>query len=183
MGPRKYNMLVYNCIVSGSEMLSDAHEAEEMWGGTWLKVKGTYITIGGEEDIDIGGNASAEEEAEGTDDNSAQVVDIINNFSLQPMEYSKKQYMSYIKPFLKKCVMYMKENDRADEVDEFKANVQTAIKEITPSGMSTAATLTSPSSAREPPSCAGTSWRATTVYHTFTTSRTAWRSRSARSAS
>merc|ERR1711998_202411 len=131
MGPRKYNMLVYNCIVSGSELLSDAHDAEELWGGTWLKVKGTYVTIGGEEDIDIGGNASAEEEAEGTDDNSAQVVDIINNFSLQPMEYSKKQYMSYIKPFLKKCVMYMKENDRADEVDEFKANVQTAIKEIT----------------------------------------------------
>merc|ERR1712070_46122 len=119
MGPRKYNMLVYNCIVSGSELLSDAHEAEELWGGTFLKVKGTYITIGGEEDIDIGGNASAEEEAEGTDDNSQQVIDIINNFSLQPMEYSKKQYMSYIKPFLKKCVMYLKENDRADEVDEY----------------------------------------------------------------
>merc|ERR1712031_139394 len=112
MGPRKYNMLVYNCIVSGSEMLSDAHEAEELWGGTWLKVKGTYITVGGEEDIDIGGNASAEEEAEGTDDNSQQVVDIIHNFNLQPMEYSKKQ------------------NDRAGEVDDFKSNVQEAIKEI-----------------------------------------------------
>merc|ERR1711998_600022 len=81
--------------------------------------------------IDTGGNASAEEETEGTDDNSQQVVDIINNFNLQPMEYSKKQYMSYIKPFLKKCVMYLKENDRADEVDSFKTNVQEAIKEIT----------------------------------------------------
>merc|ERR1712070_986548 len=133
MGVLNFNMLVYKCIVSDSEFLTDATDAEEMWGGSFLKCAGRYITIGAEEDIDIGGNASAEagEDDGGVDDNSTQVIDLVHNFNLQPMEYTKKQYMSYIKPFLKTCVMHMKANDRADEVASFKENVQSAIKEIT----------------------------------------------------
>lgn len=41
--------------------------------------------------------------------------------------------MTYAKTFLKKVVMYLKENDRADEVADFKGQVQEALKEITSS--------------------------------------------------
>merc|ERR1719198_211164 len=53
-------MIVYKCIVSDSEILTDATDAEELFGGTILRCVGKYIEIGGEEEIDIGGNASAE---------------------------------------------------------------------------------------------------------------------------
>merc|ERR1711918_337505 len=49
----------------------------------------------------------------------------------EPMEYTKKEYMAYLKVFMKKCVKHMKENDKADEVPEFKTNIQEAIKAIT----------------------------------------------------
>merc|ERR1711959_219895 len=134
MGGSEGNMKVYKCIVTDSEFITDAQteDGEFLWGNTFCKVAGKYITIG-EEDIDIGANASAEgaDADEGVDDNAEQVIDIVHSFRYQEMEYSKKEYMSYIKGFLKKCVKNMKENGKEDEVPDFKANVQEAIKEIT----------------------------------------------------
>merc|ERR1712057_44438 len=99
-------MLVYKCIVTGSEFLTDAQDAEECWDGTFLKVEGKYITVGEEEEIDIGGNASAEgaDADEGVDSNTQQVIDLVHNFRLEPVEYTKKEYLAYCKDFLKKCV-------------------------------------------------------------------------------
>ena len=103
-----------------------------LWGGTVCKVPAKYIEVG-EEDIDIGGNDSAEggDEDAGVDDSKQQVIDLVHNFRYQSMEYSKKEYMTYMKAFCKKCVMYKKEHDMADQVPAFKENVQEALKAIT----------------------------------------------------
>ena len=127
-------MLVYKCIVTDSEIHTDAdnEEAEFIWGGTFKKVAGAYKTVGDEDFQLAGANASAED---GADDSGAadteKVIDKVYDAKLEPMEYTKKEYMAYCKGFMKKCVKFMKENDRADEVADFKANIQTAIKEIT----------------------------------------------------
>merc|ERR1711959_636709 len=77
------NMKVYKCIVNDSEFITDAQteDGEMLWGGTWCKVAGKYITIG-EEDIDIGANASADgaDADEGVDENAQQVIDIVHSF-------------------------------------------------------------------------------------------------------
>merc|ERR1711904_38739 len=138
MGVHRSNMIVYKCIVNESEFITDAQtESDEggvemLWGGTVCKVPAKYIEVG-EEDIDIGGNDSAEgaDEDAGVDDNKQQVIDLVHNFRYQPMEYSKKEYMTYMKAFCKKCVMYKKEHDMADQVPAFKENVQEALKAIT----------------------------------------------------
>merc|ERR1739843_54462 len=138
MGVHRSNMIVYKCIVNESEFITDAQTesddggVEMLWGGTVCKVPAKYIEVG-EEDIDIGGNDSAEgaDEDAGVDDSKQQVIDLVHNFRYQSMEYSKKEYMTYMKAFCKKCVMYKKEHDMADQVPAFKENVQEALKAIT----------------------------------------------------
>merc|ERR1711977_6799 len=111
MGVHRSNMIVYKCIVNESEFITDAQTesddggVEMLWGGTVCKVPAKYIEVG-EEDIDIGGNDSAEgaDEDAGVDDNKQQVIDLVHNFRYQPMEYSKKEYMTYMKAFCKKNV-------------------------------------------------------------------------------
>eukprot|EP00656_Telonema_subtile_P001574 TRINITY_DN1068_c0_g1_i5.p2 TRINITY_DN1068_c0_g1~~TRINITY_DN1068_c0_g1_i5.p2 ORF type:complete len:174 (+),score=55.06 TRINITY_DN1068_c0_g1_i5:232-753(+) len=126
-------MLVYKCIVTDSEITTDADndDAEFLWGNTWKKVPGKYRTIGGDDFELEGANASAEEVAEDGSAETEQVIDKVHDFRLQPMEYTKKEYMSYAKGFLKKCIMHLKENDRADEVADFKSNIQESLKAIT----------------------------------------------------
>merc|ERR1711918_292577 len=135
MGEHERTMIVYKCIVSGNEILTDSTDAEELFGGTILRCVAKYIEVGGEEEFDIGANASAEGgDDEGVDESAKEkVLDLVYNFKLNQMEYSKKEFMTWAKGFLKKCVMYMKENDRADEVPAFKTNIQEALKDFTSS--------------------------------------------------
>merc|ERR1711937_143177 len=116
MGETSSNMIVYKCIVNESEFVTDAQteaeDVETLFGGCVKKIPARYIEVG-EEDIDIGANASAEggDEDEGVDD--------------------KKEYMTYMKGFCKKIVQYKKANGLEDEVASFKENVQEALKAIT----------------------------------------------------
>merc|ERR1712072_282623 len=138
MGFPTQQMLVYKCIESDAEFLTDASDFEELYGGCVVKVPAKYITVGGEEDIDIGANASAEEVAEELGGDTEQAIDMVYNFRLQPMEYKKKEYMAYMKSFCKKIVQYKKSNpdnkseeEVAEDVQNFKSNVQEALKAIT----------------------------------------------------
>merc|ERR1712078_517196 len=109
MGETSSNMIVYKCIVNESEFVTDAQteaeDVETLFGGCVKKIPARYIEVG-EEDIDIGANASAEggDEDEGVDDNKEKVLDIVHNFRHQEMEYKKKEYMTYMKGFCKKIV-------------------------------------------------------------------------------
>ena len=136
-----------------SEIHTDAdnEEAEFLWGGAFKKVAGAYKTVGGDDFELAGANASAEEEADSGSAETEKVIDKVYDAKLEPMgntprcveplifrvielvgsEYTKKEYMAYLKTFMKKCVKHMKENGQGDEVAAFKSNIQEAIKAIT----------------------------------------------------
>ena len=42
----------------------------------------------------------------------------------------KKGFTGYLKTYMKKVVAHLEENDRKDEVDEFKANIQKVMKDL-----------------------------------------------------
>merc|ERR1711967_130991 len=96
MGETSSNMIVYKCIVNESEFVTDAQteaeDVETLFGGCVKKIPARYIEVG-EEDIDIGANASAEggDDDEGVDDNKEKVLDLVHNFRYQEMEYKKKE--------------------------------------------------------------------------------------------
>lgn len=49
----------------------------------------------------IGANASAEEATDDTDDPTVQGVDIVINHHLQPTTYDKKDFLAYLKDYVK----------------------------------------------------------------------------------
>merc|ERR1711971_1087714 len=80
-----------------------------------------------------GSNASAEgEDADGgADPNSTSGVDIVLNHRLTESGFgSKKDNTVYLKDYMKKIVTYLETNNRADEVDTFKKNINGYMKEV-----------------------------------------------------
>ena len=81
------------------------------------------------DDFDIGANASAEEGAEGTEEASESGVDLILNHRLVETGFGKKaDYMNYLKDYMKRVVTYLETNDKADQVESFKKNINGVMK-------------------------------------------------------
>ena len=58
-------------------------------------------------------------------------VDLVLNHRLTETGFgSKKDYMVYLKDYMKKVVKYLEENDRASEVDTFKKNINGVMKDL-----------------------------------------------------
>jgi hypothetical protein len=81
-----------------------------------------------------GSNASAEgaDADEGADAaGSVSGIDIVLNHRLTETGFgSKKDYMVYLKDYMKKVVKYLEDNDRAGEVDTFKKNINGVMKDL-----------------------------------------------------
>ena len=71
-----------------------------------------------------GSNASAEGGDEGTEEAMESGVDLVLNHRLSETGFGKKaDYMTYLKDYMKKVVKYLEDNNKADQVDEFKKNI------------------------------------------------------------
>ena len=78
-----------------------------------------------------GANASQEEADEGTDENSVSGIDIVLNLQLVETGFGDKEgFTTYLKDYMKKVLKYLEENDRKDEIDEFKANINKVMKDL-----------------------------------------------------
>lgn len=81
-----------------------------------------------------GSNASAEgaDADEGADAAGAvSGIDIVLNHRLTETGFgSKKDYMVYLKDYMKKVVKYLEDNDRAGEVETFKKNINGVMKDL-----------------------------------------------------
>ena len=81
------------------------------------------------DDFDIGANASAEGGEEGTEDASESGVDLILNHRLVETGFGKKNdYMNYLKDYMKRVVSYLESNNKGDQVESFKKNINGVMK-------------------------------------------------------
>jgi len=125
-------MKIYKDVFSGDELFSDTYPIKVV-DDCLYEVTGKHITRT-EGDIQLeGANASAEgaDGDEGGDSTSVSGVDIILNHRLTETGFgSKKDYMVYLKDYMKKVVKYLEDNDRSGEVDTFKKNINNVMKEL-----------------------------------------------------
>ena len=78
-----------------------------------------------------GANASAEEAAEGTDENSVSGIDVVLNHRLVETGFgSKKDFTTYLKDYMKKVIKHLEDNGRSGEVDDFKKNISAVMKDL-----------------------------------------------------
>jgi len=114
------------------ELFSDTYPIKVV-DDVLYEVTGKHITRT-EGDIQLAGsNASAEgaDADEGADASSVSGIDIILNHRLTETFFgSKKDYMVYLKDYMKKVVKYLEDNDRAGEVETFKKNINNVMKDL-----------------------------------------------------
>ncbi|XP_059198520.1 translationally-controlled tumor protein homolog [Centropristis striata] len=123
-------MIIYKCFISDDEMFSDTFKVKESADGLFYEVEGKTVTrTEGFDEALISANASAEEASEGTDSSSVSGVDIILNHKLQETGFSKKDYLKYMKGYMK-AVKARLEETNPERVDEFVSKAEPAIKKI-----------------------------------------------------
>jgi len=124
-------MLIYKDRFSGDEVCSDSYPQTLKHDGCIMEVSAAYITEnGGIDEALIGGNASAEDAAEGTDDCATKGINVVMTHKLSQTNFTKKDFKTYMKGLLKKTVESLKEQGKDDQVDVFKKGATSAMKEI-----------------------------------------------------
>jgi len=125
-------MYIYKDVFCGDELFSDTYPIKIV-DDVLYEVTGKHETRTEGEIVMAGSNASAEgaDADEGADPNSVSGVDVILNHRLVETGFgSKKDYTVYLKDYMKRVIEYLTKNDRADEVDLFKKNINGVMKEL-----------------------------------------------------
>jgi hypothetical protein len=130
----RVSMLIYKDVFSGDELFSDTYPMK-LVDDCMYEVYGKHETRTEGEVVLAGSNASAEGEdaGEGTDPNAVSGIDIILNMRLIESGFgSKKDYLVYLKDYMKKVVKFLEDNGKADQVDSFKKNINGYMKDLLP---------------------------------------------------
>merc|ERR1739845_36711 len=119
--PSTPNMKIFKDVFSGDELFSDTYPMK-LVDNCMYEVYGKHVTRKLGDDIVLeGSNASAEGGDEGTEEATESGVDLVLNHRLSETGFGKKaDYMTYLKDYMKKVVKYLEDNNKADQVDEFK---------------------------------------------------------------
>jgi len=122
-------MKIYKDVFSGDELFSDTYPIKVV-DDVLYEVTGKHITRKAGADFVLeGSNASAEEADEGTDESMESGVDLVLNQRLVETGFGKKaDYMTYLKDYMKRIVTYLESNNKADQVESFKKNINGVMK-------------------------------------------------------
>ncbi|EGG03731.1 uncharacterized protein MELLADRAFT_44401 [Melampsora larici-populina 98AG31] len=120
-------MIIFTDVISGDEVCSDAFEMKENQGVFWEVNCPMEVVKDGE--VDIGANASAEEQAEALEDGAVTVNSLIHTFRLQATSFDKKSYLTYLKGYMKAIKAHLQET-KPDRVADFEKEAAAAAKNI-----------------------------------------------------
>merc|ERR1712079_214365 len=122
-------MKIYKDVFSGDELFSDTYPIKLVEDCIY-EVTGKHVSRKAGSDFVLeGSNASAEEADEGTEEASESGVDLILNQRLVETGFGKKaDYMTYLKDYMKRVVTYLETNNKADQVESFKKNINGGMK-------------------------------------------------------
>jgi Translationally controlled tumour protein len=89
-------MIIFKDLITDDEVISDSYNVKEI-DGVVYEADCKRITLG-VDNINIGANASAEEQEEGVEDQAKTVIDVVHSFRLNETHFEdKKQYMLHLK--------------------------------------------------------------------------------------
>lgn len=120
-------MLVYKDVFTGDEMIGDSYDLK-LIDDVVYEADCSMVEVGVGE-INIGGNASAEEADEGTDDQAEKVNNVVYSFKLAPTSFDKKSYMTYIKGYMKKVKAHLQETN-PDRIPIFEKGIASFVKKV-----------------------------------------------------
>jgi hypothetical protein len=117
-------MKVWIDLISGDEMVSDSYKHVLCFGDAGLEVRASYKTKGVEQ-IAIASDDVIEDDGSGE-----TVVDIVDAFQLHEIQLTKKDFMAYVKQFLKAVSEKLESIGKGDRIPEFKKGATEMVKYI-----------------------------------------------------
>lgn len=121
-------MLIYKDLISGDELASDSYPTKDI-DSIVIEVEGKSISVSNAiDDRMIGGNASAEEATEGTEDTTETKINVVHSHQLVETQFDKKSYLTYLKGYLKRIEKKLGETNPS-RVDAFKSGAEKFVKE------------------------------------------------------
>ncbi|KAK1934895.1 putative histamine-releasing factor [Babesia divergens] len=128
-------MLVYKDLFTGDEVCSDAYAHLNPFNNpefinVAFEVKASKVAKGNEDY----GIACNEDEEGGSgpvaaDPGVEMVIDIVDAFRLQETPFTKAEYTSYIKKYIKRVTTHLEQN-APDRVASFKEDIQKFVKHV-----------------------------------------------------
>jgi len=118
-------MLLYEDVITGDEMFSDAFPVK-LVDDIVYEVDCSMITVKPGADVDIGANPSSEEQEEALEEGTVQVNNVAYSFRLQSTSFDKKSYLTYLKGYMKA----VKANLPEDRVEAFEKGAAAFAKKI-----------------------------------------------------
>lgn len=123
-------MKVYQDIFTDEEIVSDSFNIALVFDGVGGEVEAKYVVKGGENvDIGRGNGFGGGGEDEETDDKVEKVLDVVDAFRLNTTSFTKKDYMTYIKEYMKKVKAKLEETN-PDRVKPFMTGAAEMVKWI-----------------------------------------------------
>lgn len=117
-------MRVYKCLFSGDEFISDSYPISYDNENACMKVRGAFVKKGSDQ------IAIASDDVIDDDENAETVNNIVDAFQLNEIQWSKKDFMAWAKPFMKKTLEKLKEDGKDDRIDGFKKGATELVKAI-----------------------------------------------------
>jgi len=122
-------MKVYYDVFSDDEIISDSFKFEQVFDGVGAEVKARWV-VKGVGNIDIGCSnefGGKSEDDEGVDDKAEKCIDVVDTFRYTETSYTKEDYTSYIKAYMKKVKAHLEEKNK-DRVAPFMKGAQEMVK-------------------------------------------------------
>jgi hypothetical protein len=118
-------MLIFKDLFNGDEICSDVYPVETV-EGCILKVTGKRVTKVQGGDYGIAGD----EEDGGVEESSqVQVINVVDAHQLSPTNFDKKNFMTYIKGYMKRLLERIKAKN-PERVDAFQKEAQEFVKKV-----------------------------------------------------
>jgi len=124
-------MIIYKDKISNDELFSDIYPMKLIDGLVW-EVEGKFVTESKDVQCDTGSNPSAEGgDDEGADPSSTSGIDVVLANRLVETSYSKKDYLKYIKEYMKSIKAKLEEEKVGDDkVAEFQTKATAFVSQI-----------------------------------------------------
>ncbi|KAK6197940.1 translationally controlled tumor protein [Scheffersomyces amazonensis] len=120
-------MLIFQDVISGDELLSDAYDIKEV-DGVIYEADCQMITVANG-DVDIGANPSAEDGDEDLEDGAETVNNVVYSFRLQQTSFDKKSFLTYIKGYMKRIKAHLAEKN-PEAVEVFEKGATAYVKKV-----------------------------------------------------
>ncbi|KAG9127147.1 hypothetical protein FRC07_000474 [Ceratobasidium sp. 392] len=120
-------MLLYEDILTGDEVFSDAFPVKEV-DDIVYEIDCALIIVK-EGDVDIGANPSAEEQEEALESGATQVNNVVHSHRLEKTSFDKKSYLTYLKGYMKAVKTKLQES-KPERVEAFEKGAAAYAKKI-----------------------------------------------------